>query len=253
MSFVIATTYRGHTIEPLVYPHFAPHLKGSPRERRYLAAVTVTHLETQATQLARLPRDYSFFGDARRAAEEHGRHLVDEPAADTAPAPAGYARVADGRVADGRVTDPRARAGDPFNFDDYNFDTSRQPPVGNPFSSLEASQPPRAGSPFSGGIGKAAAPLAGLSALDAAGGEPFSSGYASKGLARKEPAQAAGKAPETVRAGEAPDGQAQGKADEKGGEQPVAQTDGKADGQAANTPDPAANVLSFAPLRRPVP
>lgn len=81
MNNANASTYRDHTIEPLVYPEAGPYRKGLPHARRYLAAVTVTHLPTGAARLARLPQNFEFFGDARRAAEAHGRLLIDSPPA----------------------------------------------------------------------------------------------------------------------------------------------------------------------------
>jgi hypothetical protein len=76
-----AITYRGHTIEPLVFVTNRPRQGKSLPLRRYNAAVNVTNHESGTMQSARLPSDFEFFGDARRAAESRGRALVDHPEA----------------------------------------------------------------------------------------------------------------------------------------------------------------------------
>ena len=78
--------YKGHTVEPLVYLYIEPKVGKLPRVRRYRAAVHVTDLATQEIQVAKLPMDYEFFGDARRAAEARGREMIDHPEQAEAPA-----------------------------------------------------------------------------------------------------------------------------------------------------------------------
>ena len=79
MQNPLTSAYKGHSIEPLVYPYIEPMRSKQLRVRRYRAAVRIVNVETNAEQTARLPVDFEFFGDARRAAELHGRHLIDHP------------------------------------------------------------------------------------------------------------------------------------------------------------------------------
>ena len=79
MNNLVALTYKGYAIEPLIYPYIEPKQSKRMRVRRYRAGVRIIHLETQADQTARLATDFEFFGDARRAAETHGRKMIDNP------------------------------------------------------------------------------------------------------------------------------------------------------------------------------
>jgi hypothetical protein len=71
--------YRGHAIQPLVYPQILAARKGMGAQRRYLASVSIVDLASSATRLSKLAHDFAHYGDARRAAEERGRHLIDSP------------------------------------------------------------------------------------------------------------------------------------------------------------------------------
>lgn len=79
MNNLVALTYKGYAIEPLIYPYMEPKQSKRMRVRRYRAGVRIINLETQADQTARLATDFEFFGDARRAAETHGRRMIDNP------------------------------------------------------------------------------------------------------------------------------------------------------------------------------
>ncbi len=79
MNNLIALTYKGYAIEPLIYPFVEPKQSKRLRVRRYRAGVRVINIETQDTQTATLPTDFEFFGDARRAAEAHARKMIDNP------------------------------------------------------------------------------------------------------------------------------------------------------------------------------
>lgn len=104
-----ALTYKGYAIEPLIYPTMEPKRSNKLRVRRYRAGVRIINIDTNAEQTARLAPDFEFFGDARRAAETHGRKMIDNPdeaaqdqegadpvaiAADAAPADAAPAAAA---------------------------------------------------------------------------------------------------------------------------------------------------------------
>jgi len=81
MQNPLTTDYKGYAIEPLVYPFMEPKRSKQLTVRRYRAAVHITNNETQVKQTAKLPTDFEFFGDARRAAVTHGKHLIDNPEA----------------------------------------------------------------------------------------------------------------------------------------------------------------------------
>lgn len=74
-----ALTYKGYAIEPLIYPYIEPKRSNKLRVRRYRAGVRIINIDTNAEQTARLAPDFEFFGDARRAAETHGRKMIDNP------------------------------------------------------------------------------------------------------------------------------------------------------------------------------
>jgi hypothetical protein len=74
-----ALTYKGYAIEPLIYPTMEPKRSNKLRVRRYRAGVRIINIDTNAEQTARLAPDFEFFGDARRAAETHGRKMIDNP------------------------------------------------------------------------------------------------------------------------------------------------------------------------------
>ena len=74
-----STTYKGHTVTPLVYAHLEPKTTKRMATRRYRAAVQVMHNETGVMQTAKVAPDFEFFGDARRAGIEKGMYLIDNP------------------------------------------------------------------------------------------------------------------------------------------------------------------------------
>lgn len=80
MSELNVYQYKGHSIEPLIYAKTLPRQAGAVRHQRYQAAVSVTNLETREKNTARLAVDFESFGDARRAAQERGQAMVDDPA-----------------------------------------------------------------------------------------------------------------------------------------------------------------------------
>lgn len=75
--------YKGFLIEALVY--LAPPPEGTgglrPLDKRYAASVKITNIETNTSRIAKLPgkKDFACVGDARRAAETHGRKMIDRP------------------------------------------------------------------------------------------------------------------------------------------------------------------------------
>ena len=76
----VASAYKGHTIEPLVYAYAEPKRANRLRIRRYRVGVRITNDETHVEHTTTLAATFEFFGDARRAAETHGRLMIDDPA-----------------------------------------------------------------------------------------------------------------------------------------------------------------------------
>ena len=80
VSSKVTSAYKGHTIEPLVYAYAEPKRANRLRIRRYRVGVRITNDETHVEHTTTLAATFEFFGDARRAAETHGRLMIDDPA-----------------------------------------------------------------------------------------------------------------------------------------------------------------------------